>query len=116
MRAGGAPWIRDAEAHGDGGRLAVERAGRAPERVDEGPLHLVNRLRGKIGVGQPVRVVAQVLGRGVHESLPSHGLAPLYGRAALTLARGPAKLWPVRSSPGVVGTVSVPERTTRWRA
>ena len=61
------------EAHGDGGRLAVERPGRAAERVDEGPLHLVNRLRGKIGVAQPVRVVAQVRGRGVHESLLSHG-------------------------------------------
>ena len=41
----------------------------APQGVDQGPLHLVYRLRGKVFVGQPARVVAQVFGRGVHETL-----------------------------------------------
>jgi hypothetical protein len=40
----------------------------------------VNRFRGKIGVAQLIRVVAQVVGGRVHDSLPPLGLTPLYGR------------------------------------
>jgi hypothetical protein len=67
----------------DGRRLAVERADPAPQGVDQRPLHLAYRLRGKVLVSQPARVVAQVFGREVHETLLPQVIVKVSRLAAL---------------------------------
>src|SRR5215470_14389045 len=57
------------QAFSPGGRLAVEPSHRALRAIDQRPLYLLYRLRGKAFVGQPARVVAERFRRGVHEIL-----------------------------------------------
>ena len=53
-------------------RLAVERAGRASQGVDQSALHLVHCLGREVVERQTTRVVAQELGRRIHENPPRH--------------------------------------------
>ncbi len=76
------------DAQSDGGRLAIERAGRAPEGVDQRSLHLVDRFRGQICVAQSMRVVAQEFGRRVHETPPAVRIGAIVRPSRVDAARG----------------------------